>query len=319
MIDLYCTITGDTQWNRHPVQPGALALIAPVYGRKDEFKKPARVSVPAGTKVMQDSGAFSDVSHQRLSIEAAFDRQIAHAHLFNYWHQMIYMCSYDELIDEMKIDGVHKKYRWTESEAARAVEVTVAAAHYLSSQRHQLPMPLVLSAQGVTPAQYLSCTARVIEEMDTNDVLGLGGWCVLGLRQWDKSLQSCFDETLRCVIPYAAKHGVTRAHIFGVIYPAALGKLLHIADEYGIRISTDSAGVHKKPCFGDWGYGDPELGGWRDNTYQRHEPATRGLERARHVELTRAWLTGLRNTAYYTPPPMTERKPYQLSLFGDAA
>src|SRR5437899_13070544 len=97
MILLYCGVN-EQQWNHHPVAPGPLACVAPVYGKTLRTKKVNRVTVPAGTQVIQDSGAFSDGINERLSVEAALERQIAHAETFGYASQVTHRASYDLVI-----------------------------------------------------------------------------------------------------------------------------------------------------------------------------------------------------------------------------
>lgn len=315
-ISFYCGVTGERQWNSHPVSPGALACVSPVHGRNIVTRRdPSPTAVPQGTMVLQDSGAFSDSWNSRLSCQDALARQLSHAVEFGYIGQVEAVCSYDLLIDEKwSVDGTRHKQRWSELEAENAVQITIAAAKYLSEQRSILPGVPVLNCQGVTPQQYLRCAAHVIDTMESGDWLGLGGWCVLGIFQKVAALQECFRQTINRVMPYAAKRGVRRAHIFGVIYPDALGKLLHIADEYGIAVSTDSMSPGLAPTRGQWGYGE-----WRDNNHVFAPLATRGLERAEHVRLTREWLSRLDKTRWYQSPKdkrvmVTVGKPEQLRM-----
>ena len=278
MIDLYCGIN-ETRWNHHPVAPGPLACIAPVYGRTERTRKENRVSVPEDTKVLQDSGAFSDGPSSRLTLQDALKRQIAHAAKWRYAHQVEGVASYDLLIDEKWQDGVRYKARWSESEAQEAIDTTIKAAKYLVQHRYALPYnpTLVLSAQGVTPEQYLDCTCRVLWHGNwEKDILGLGGWCISG--KMPKRFMPVFYETMRQVIPLVGQSGVKRVHIWGVLYAPALGTLLWLCDKHGIKLSTDSAGPSVRPCFGEWGYL-----GWRE-PYQQPSVAIRGLERARHVQ-----------------------------------
>lgn len=314
-VQFYCGITGEKRWNSHPVQPGSLACVSPVHGKNIRTRRdPSPTAVPTGTAVLLDSGAFSDSWEFRLTLEAALQRQVDHATKFNYASQIEAVCSYDLLIDEKWEKGKRHKERWTELEAESAVSVTVAAARYLSENRHRFNGIPVLNSQGVTPQQYFNCAARVIDWMDTGDWLGLGGWCVLGLFQKVKPLQECFRQTINRVIPYAARRGVKRVHIFGVVYPAALGKLLHICDAHGITMSTDSMSPSLAPTRGQWGYGE-----WRDNNHVFASLAERGLERAEHVRLTREWLTRLDKTQWFVSP-MDKRvivemqKPQQLKM-----
>lgn len=303
-IRFYCGLN-ERQWNQHPVAPGPLACIAPVYGKSARTKATNSVYVPPGTAVIQDSGAFSDNWTNRLGFVAALDRQIAHADRYGYSDAITHRASYDLLIDEVWEDGNRHKRRWTENAAADAVAETVAAAEYLIDHRHGLN--LVLSAQGVTAQQYLDCTRQIVPLLEDGDILGFGGWCVIG--KMPKVMMPVFRETARLVVPFAAKAGVKRIHIWGVVYPKALGELLWMCDRHGIALSTDSAGPTRAPAFGQWGYGD-----WRDNTYQRHPPETRGLERARHVSLTRSWLERLETSPYYKEPKCVAL-PQQMILF----
>jgi hypothetical protein len=188
-------------------------------------------------------------------------------------------------------DGERSKRRWTVESAAHAVQETIAAAQFLSENTHGLS--LILSAQGVDATQYLECVKAIIPFMRLDrDALGLGGWCIIG--KMPKQMMSVFRDTIRLIIPYAAAQGVKRIHIFGVIYPEALGSLAWHCSQYGLDLSTDSTSPQLYPISGNWGYGD-----WRDNSYQRVGVETRGLERARHVQLTIDWLADIENTVYF--------------------
>lgn len=300
MIDFYCGLN-EQQWNHHPVAPGALACISPVYGRTLQTKACNRVTVPATTWVIQDSGAFSDGPGQRVSLEAALERQVVHAEQFGYADRVTHRASYDWLIDEKWEGGIRQKARWTEQDAEEAVKITVAAATYLS--RHRAGKQLVLSAQGVSASQYLRCTQQLVSLLEPGDRFGLGGWCVVG--KFPAQMMPVFRETMRLLIPFLGREGVKRVHLWGVCYAPALGELLWLCDEQGISLSTDSAGPSIRPALGQWGYAE-----WRDPQYRRPAVEIRGLERARHVEATRAWLHRFRETPHYHPV-----QPRQLSLF----
>ena len=69
-------------------------------------------------------------------------------------------------------------------------------------------------------------------------MIGFGGWCILG--RW-KSWLPVFFETCRRTFPLIAKAGVSRLHIFGVLFEPALGQALWLADEFGLRLSVDSS------------------------------------------------------------------------------
>lgn len=322
-IEFYCGINARS-WAHHPVAAGPLACIAPVYGARKDTKMVNTVTVPPEVKaVLEDSSAFSDGIDERLSFQEARDRQIAHAYRFGYSDRVSHLASYDLLIDEKWVDGERCKIRWTRSEAASAVQETVKAAQYLAGQRKFLrgvfgrSIGLALSAQGVEVKQYMSCVEQIVPLMEEEDILGLGGWCITGLLP-DAILPS-FCEIMTEVIPYLGAKGMKRVHVWGVIFPEALGYLLYLCDQAGIQLSTDSSGPSRYPTLGQWGYGS-----WRDPGYKkpsvlescrvvdeqgRKAPACsrgtfcQGLERAKHVQLTREWLAHFREreSGFYRP------------------
>lgn len=302
MVTLYCGVN-EQRWNYHPVAPGAYACVAPSYGKTERTRTENRVSLPTDCLVIQDSGAFSDSVKSRLTFDQALRRQIEHAEKYGYADQIQYRASYDLLIDEIWDEGNRHKRRWSESAAASAVDETVAAAHYLNQHRENLR--LIQSAQGVTAKQYLDCTKRILPTMQSGDVFGLGGWCIIG--KLPKAMMPTFRETILAVIPFIASEGIRCVRIWGVIYPKALGELAYMCHHHNLELSTDSAGPNLKPCFGEWGYAE-----WRDNSYQRPSVETRGLERARHVQTTRAWLECFHTTKHFREP---KTAPRQLVLF----
>lgn len=310
-IRFYCGI-GEPTYNHHPVACGPYACVSPVCGRTDragvtEAARRNKVYVPTGARVIQDSGAFSDGPTHRLSYAEALERQIAHAHYYKYTAQVTHRASYDVLIDEAWQDHVRHKARWSEEAAQMAVEATVAAAAFLDAHRGS-SIGCIMSVQGVTPAQYRECAVQVLRYVEPDrDMVGLGGWCILGKQP---SLLPVFRETMQLVIPLLAQHGVTQVHLWGVCATAPLRELLALCDRYHLHLSTDSMGPSVRPMRGAWGYGS-----WRDGSYTKpvvrdscrvrtvsgyHAPmclpGTRcaGLERARHVQLTRDWLANFR-------------------------
>jgi len=298
MIHLYCGVS-ESEWNGTPPAPGHLACVSPVKGRSFRTKTETRVRLPPNTQVLQDSGAFQDSIDNRLSFQNALDRQIAHAAKYHY--QVDARISYDLLIDESWQDGTRLKRRWSVQDAEHAIGQTIAAARFLSENRHDIPH-LVLSLQGVNARQYLDCAERVVGFCDPQrDWIGLGGWCIIG--KLPSQMMPVFRDTIIELIPFLAKQQIQRVHILGVLYPQALGELLWLCDQHGMILSTDSAGPQLKPCFGDWGYGD-----WRDNDYKRALPSVRSLDRIRHLQQTRRWLYGIRATQYYQMPRMIQPK-----------
>lgn len=280
------------------------------------------------TNILLDSGAFSDtieldekgniIESKRLSYEHALDRQIGHAFEFHYASLVTEIVSYDLLIDEVWKNGERSKARWTIESAEYAVRETVEAARYLASQRKRIDhifghhVNLVLSAQGVEAEQYKRCAESIMPYMEDGDVFGLGGWCITGLRRHE--MLPAAAMILPGVFDVLGISNVKRVHVFGVILPALLGFLLHLCDLHGIRLSTDSSGPCREPAeHGRWGYGS-----WTDPTYKKRAPQTlesckvtdacgnkapkcspgthcKGLERARHVAMTREYLADFRN------------------------
>jgi hypothetical protein len=311
-IRLYCGVN-EAQWNHHPVAPGSYACIAPVYGKTTRTKQVNRVALPSTTHVLQDSGAFSDGPGHRLCVEAALERQLAHAERFGYREQIEAIASYDRLIDEKWNNSIRRKARWSEADAWDACQETIHAARYLSTHRPQ-GMNVVLSAQGVSAQQYLLCTQQIVPYLHPGDIFGLGGWCITG--KLPAIMMPVLRATMQQVIPFVGREGVARVHVWGVCYTPALGELLWLCDEAGIRLSTDSSGPQLRPCMGEWGYGS-----WRDASYQRPEPMFRGSERARHVQCTREWLANFREREphWYRFVPLVPHTYTQLNLLEEVS
>jgi hypothetical protein len=269
-ISFYCGINARS-WAHHPVAPGPLACIAPMYGARKDTKQINAVTVPSEVEaVLLDSAAFSDKTDERLSFQDALHRQIAHAYRFGYADRVSHLASYDLLIDEKWEYGERSKVRWSKDEAEYAVMETVCAAQYLAGQRRFLrgvfgrDIRLALSAQGVEVEQYLQCLKQIVPLLEDGDIVGLGGWCITGLLPY--AILPSFREILSEVIPYLGTQKVKQTHIWGVIFPEALGFLLSLCDRAGIQLSTDSSGPSRYPTLGQWGYGS-----WRDSTYKNRQ------------------------------------------------
>lgn len=235
-----------------------------------------------------DSGAFTDAPQDRLTPDRALDRQLAwEGQASDKWSlpfQATALVSYDLLIDETWVAGERFKRRWSVREADRAVDVTIAAAAYLASQRARVaPRRLVLSAQGVDALQYAECAAAVLQHAQPGDIFGLGGWCILG-RQ--RTLMPAFWTTLRLVLPMVVVAGLADVHIFGVLYLPALGGLLWLADQYGLQVSTDSTSPILNCTWKDKKKSGARCAYWRDN-----------------VAWWIATLAELRSSPFYREPP----------------
>lgn len=257
---------------------------------------------------IMDSGAFTDVKDdQRLTPAQSLDRQIRREREWRQfckdktlpgfvWRAQAFV-SYDRLIDETWAGGARHKQRWTIKAADAAVEETVEAARYLASQRAVVaPRRLVLSCQGVDARQYHSCVLEVLRYATPNDWIGLGGWCILG--RW-KSWLPEFWRTLRLILPDIAAAHIGRVHLFGCIWPPALGGLLHLCDEFGITVSADSGGPvlnctwkNKKKSGARERYWRDNVEWWRqhlgDLSSTKHYCAVPKLAPARQLELFEA-------------------------------
>lgn len=210
-IRFYCGI-GEMVWNHHPVAPGRYACVSPVYEREENKKRVNAVVVPDGVEVIQDSGAFSDGPGQRLDFGAALARQIAHAQQYHHADNVTHQASYYLLIDEKWIGGIRYKARWTEADAEEAVKTTVDAARYLSTHR-QAGLKAVLSAQGVSASQYLTCAQRIVPPSRAGDIFGLGDFCITG--KMPRRMIPVFLEIIDRVIPFLGREQVKRVHIWG--------------------------------------------------------------------------------------------------------
>lgn len=293
-IDLYCGLC-ETKWNEMLPSPGKLVCISPVYGTGKK-KKENRVLIQEETeKIIVDSGAFSDNVNERLTPEDALKRQIAHISKYEYLYKVYKVATYDILIDEKWHNERRSKQRWSEEEAEFAVKETIKSATYLDSKRYAIPNEagIVMNIQGVSTKQYIMCAENILKVFNTQtDTIGLGGWCIVGKMR--RRMMGSFIETTNNLMPILKDNNVKNIHIWGVVFPNALGHLLYLCNKYEIALSTDSVGPQLKPCFGAWGYGD-----WTNNNYERPDVSIRGSERKKHLDITRDWLHNFENTQYY--------------------
>jgi hypothetical protein len=254
----------------------------------------------ARVTALLDSGAFSDPPGRRLDPQRALERQLAwERRATAFWGadtpwRAEALVSYDRLIDEVWTAGpaglARHKRRWTVAEAEGAVRETVEAACFLAAQRTALaPRALVLACQGVDAAQYRECAAEVLKVATPADWLGLGGWCILG--RWRRRWLPAFWETLHACLTLASRTGVRRVHLFGVLWPPALGGLLWLADRHGLAVSNYSSA--------------PLLAAtWRDSKKSGVRAATpRG-----NVAWWRRRLAELRGSPLYRAPPRPARQ-----------
>lgn len=298
-VRLYCGAGNETTYT-HPANAGEYACIAPIYGRAKKYE--TRVHVDSDCQVLQDSGAFSDNTAQRLTFAKALERQNKHADKWGYADLIEAQASYDWLVDELWIDGARHKIRASPAAAEMMVAETVAAAKWIDAHREYAIAPrLVISAQGSDDRQYLDCTQRLMPYMRDNDIFGLGGWCIIG--KMPRVMMPIFEATMKRVIPFLGREGIKRVHVWGVCYAPALGMLLAAADEWGIDVSTDTAGAMLRPTLGQWGYDD-----WWELRPKPDTQESTSAAMTAHVKAVRSWLATLRQSRHY-------RLPAQLTLF----
>ena len=246
-IDLYVGSTA-TKIKGDRVVLNGLRCATAVYGPYG-----LKYNDPDRTSILLDSGAFTDSPCKRLSAKDALARQLAWeskaAQIFKKDRYCAeYLCSYDYLIDETWVEEqvvetkhTRIKRRWDVKKAKRAVEETIQNARYLSRLRSYLrPRKLVMVCQGVSFDQYLYCIDRVLEFAEPGDVVGFGGWCILGMpigAKWRKT----FFRVMEAAVPKIKSQGIDRAHIFGSLYLPCLGGALWLCDRHKISLSVDSS------------------------------------------------------------------------------
>ena len=102
-----------------------------------------------------------------------------------------------------------------------------------------------------------------------------------------------FRDIIHEIIPFVGREGVRQIHIWGCLYAPALGELLWLCDQYGIKLSTDSVYPSLRPVLGRWGYAS-----WADRTYKYRRPPNGpelGRQRRIHCWLVRRWLASFRD------------------------
>jgi hypothetical protein len=259
----------------------------------------------AESRVLMDSGAFPEViAGCRVTPEESLQRQLRAINALPRFRDFPCLVSYDRLIDEKHIGGRRIKQRWTLEEGESAVKETVEAARYLDSQRHELSgYTLVQSCQGVDADQYLRCVEQVLEYCHTGDVVGLGGWCILGRQP---SYLQTFWQTINLVIPMIARAGITKVHIFGVTWYKPrknqplppLQPLLWLCDQYGISLSTDGRSPIANALWRDHVRAGAAFPYWRHNlAWVKAEFAT--LRDSPLYQSPPGWSNGLLGTGDY--------------------
>ncbi len=217
---------------------GTRVCLSPLYNV--ELERPV--------EVLLDSGAFQDTRQEtRVSFQGALDRQLAFETDVGFSSR--FLVSYDWMVDEASGDGRNKhKQRVSYSKSEKCVDQTISAAKYLADQRRDLiPRRLVLSSQGITAPQYLRCVREILSFAQPEDVLGLGGFCIIGQVP---SLKKQYYRVLEGVLPLMRKRGLRRLHLFGIGTFGALVRTHMLCRNAGIRPSYDTSSYEFNSVMG---------------------------------------------------------------------
>lgn len=198
----------------------------------------ATLGRPEQVKVLLDSGAFQDrQKHERLTFQAALNRQTAYEEDRRFTSELI--VSYDRLVDETAEAKGRTKKRVSYRTAEKYVQETVDAGKFLADQRRNLrPRRLVLSCQGTTAPMYLDCVKEILSFSEKEDVIGFGGFCIVGQRP---SLKGQLFTVLEQTIPRLKRKGIKRLHFFGVGYFPVLVRANVMCRRAGIEPSYDTS------------------------------------------------------------------------------
>jgi len=200
-------------------------------------------------KIIIDSGAFQDVGNDsRLSFKDALKRQL------NFEKNKIKrraeaIVSYDRLVDEqLDLTKGQVKKRVDYNIGKEYVDETILAAKFLSSKRDSLgKRKLVLSCQGVSSNQYLSCMDEILSLSHKNDIIGLGGFCIIS-----KSLEyeNQYYEIITRGFKKIKEAGLKRVHLFGVGKLRPLLQSEIYAKQLGLDLSYDTSSPEINGTFG---------------------------------------------------------------------
>lgn len=209
-------------------------------------------------KILHDSGAFQDVDKDlRLTYQEALNRQLKYEQRYDFLSQRI--VSYDRLVDEQLTDQGKKKCRVGEKIGWEYVKDSVDASIFLTQKREELePRQLVLSCQGTTVEQYISCLKEIIKIASPKDCIGMGGFCIIGR---NKTLQPQFFEIQKQAFPIIKEAGIQDIHLFGVTDIPVLRKWEELAKPYNFNLSTDSSAFERRSVFGS--VFNPDTGKWK--------------------------------------------------------
>lgn len=197
--------------------------------------------------VILDSGAFQDVKGKRLSFEGALERQLEFEKAQSFMSSLL--VSYDRLVDEqINNEGKQIKSRVDWKTGEKFVEETINASKYISDRREELaPRKLVLSNQGTTTQQYLDCLKEILTFAEPQDIIGLGGFCIIGQKP---SLVPQYFKIVKRAIPLIRDKGIKQVHVFGVGTIPILEKTALITGKYGMTLSYDTSAYELNGVLG---------------------------------------------------------------------
>lgn len=208
-----------------------------------------KVQLKRKVNVLLDSGAFQDTKYQsRVSFARALGRQLEFETHSKFEAESI--VSYDRMVDEAASpEGRGKnKRRVSYYTGERYVAETIDAAKYLADQRRDLrPRRLILSAQGVTSPQYLRCVKEILRFAEPTDILGLGGFCIIGQVP---RLKKQYYKVLEAALPMVKRKGLKRVHVFGVGHFGVLVRTHMLCRSYGIIPSYDTSSYEFNSVLG---------------------------------------------------------------------
>lgn len=199
-----------------------------------------RVRINNDSKILLDSGAFQDVrNNSRLTFQKALQRQLTYEDRIGSISELI--VSYDRLVDEKFSKNVGQiKERVKFSTAEKYVQETIDAAKYLADQKSDLkPRIPILSCQGVTIEQYLTCLKEILKIAEPDDVIGFGGFCIVGMKPTKYEAQ--YLEIINKAGELIKKKGIKRVHIFGLGKFKLLVRTHIIFRNYRIEPSYDTS------------------------------------------------------------------------------
>lgn len=196
-------------------------------------------NVNSDIDVLLDSGAFQDVSQDsRLSFEGALERQLNYEEKQRFISERI--VSYDRLVDEqLNSEGKQIKERVDWEKGEKYVEETINAAKFLADNRNELePRKLVLSNQGTNIQQYLDCIKEILSFSEPHDIIGFGGFCIVGQKP---KLVPQYYKIISRAIPLIRKKGIKEVHLFGVGTIPILETTAQIAKRCGVNLNYDTS------------------------------------------------------------------------------